>query len=83
MNYKVILIKGEDRGYVASVPVLAGCHSEGKTVEEALVNIKEAIAAYVAVCKKYGDPLPASDQDIIEAVVTPTPRDDSRSFSFA
>lgn len=83
MNYKVILQKGEDGGYVASVPVLAGCHSEGKTIEEALVNIKEAIAAYVATCKKCGDPLPTNDQDIIEAVVTPMPRDDARSFSFA
>jgi len=48
MNYKVIIQKGEDRGYVASVPVLPGCHSQGMTVEEALVNIKEAIRAYLA-----------------------------------
>lgn len=83
MNYKVILQKGEDSGYVASVPMLPGCHSEGKTVEEALVNVKEAIGAYLTVCRKYGDPVVTSDQDIIEAVVTLAQKDDARPFSFA
>ncbi len=83
MNYKILLQKGEDRGYVASVPMLPGCHSEGKTVEEALVNIKEAIGAYLAVCEKYGDPVVTNDQDIIEAVVTLTHKDQAGSFSFA
>ena len=35
-------------GYVADVPELPGCMSQGKTVEEALKNVKEAIALYTA-----------------------------------
>ena len=37
----------EYRGYVADVPELPGCMSQGKTVEIALKNVKEAIALYL------------------------------------
>ena len=47
MNFKVILREGEDGWYVVEVPSLPGCISQGKTVEEALENIKEAIALYL------------------------------------
>ncbi len=83
MNYKVILQKGEDRGYVASVPTLPGCHSQGATVEEALANIKEAIGAYLAVSQKYGDLIPREDQELIEAVVTFPHQENKGSFAFA
>ena len=42
MRYTVILQKEEDGGYVATVPVLPGCVSQGDTREEALKNIEEA-----------------------------------------
>ena len=35
------------KGYVADVPELPGCMSQGKTVEAALKNVKEAISLYV------------------------------------
>jgi len=37
----------EYKGYVADVPELPGCMSQGKTVEEAVANVKEAIALYL------------------------------------
>ena len=44
MKFTVILTSdNEDGGYVAECPTIPGCISEGDTVEEALVNIKEAI----------------------------------------
>ena len=43
MKYTLILEKGQESGYVAHVPVLRGCVSQGATKEEALVNIKEAV----------------------------------------
>ena len=36
----------EYEGYVADVPELPGCMSQGKTVEDALANVKEAISLY-------------------------------------
>lgn len=43
MNFKVI-IEQDSKGYfIASVPSIPGCHTQGKTYEEVLKNIKEAI----------------------------------------
>ncbi len=47
MKIKVIVEKGEDGFYVARCPSLKSCWSQGKTVEEALENIKEAINLYL------------------------------------
>jgi predicted RNase H-like HicB family nuclease len=48
MRYKVELIKSEE-GYAVGCPELPGCWSQGETEEEALDNIKSAIADYMAV----------------------------------
>ncbi|ARD84843.1 hypothetical protein FAD_0960 [Ferroplasma acidiphilum] len=47
MKYTVVLEKDENGIYVATVPALPGCISEGKTIEEALINIKDAIQGYI------------------------------------
>lgn len=44
LSFKVIVEQDEDGVFVASAPAIPGCHTQGKTYEEALVNIKEAIA---------------------------------------
>ena len=43
MRYTVVLEQEPDGGYVASVPALPGCVSQGDTRAEALANIREAI----------------------------------------
>jgi len=47
MKFKVILEKGEDGYYVAHCPSLKSCWSQGKTKNEALKNIQEAIELYL------------------------------------
>lgn len=47
MNVKVFLEPSEDGGYTVLVPSLPGCVSEGDTREEALQNVREAIALYL------------------------------------
>jgi len=44
MNFKVVLQEAEEGGYIVSCPALIGCHSQGDSMEEALENIKGAIA---------------------------------------
>lgn len=61
LHYTVILEREEDGGYHAFCPVLKGCHSQGDTLEEALVNIREAIVAYLESLQKHGDPAPVED----------------------
>jgi predicted RNase H-like HicB family nuclease len=42
-NFTVVIEKGDDGFYIGSVPSLRGCHTQGKTMDELLENIKEAI----------------------------------------
>lgn len=58
VRYTVILEPQEEGGYTITVPALPGCISEGDTVEEALENIKDAIAGYIASLRKHGEPIP-------------------------
>ncbi|MEK6828069.1 MAG: type II toxin-antitoxin system HicB family antitoxin, partial [Nanoarchaeota archaeon] len=41
-NFTVLIEKDEDGYYVGSVLSLRGCHTQGRTIEELLKNIKEA-----------------------------------------
>lgn len=43
LQFKVLIEQDEDRIYVASVPELPGCYTQGKTLEEVRERIKEAI----------------------------------------
>lgn len=47
MNIKVTIEPGEDGYFVARVPALKGCWSQGKTRDEALQNIREAIDLFL------------------------------------
>jgi predicted RNase H-like HicB family nuclease len=51
MKYAVV-IEESDEGFAVSVPGLPGCHSQGTTEAEALVNIADAIREYLEVAKE-------------------------------
>jgi len=54
MNYKVLItFDSEYNGYVVDVPELVGCMSQGKTIDEALENVKDAIKGWLHVEKKH------------------------------
>ncbi len=53
MKFKVVITYDpEYEGYVIDVPELIGCMSQGKTVDEALTNIKDAIKGWLEVEKR-------------------------------
>ena len=58
MRYRVLIEQDEDGAYVAEVPALPGCISEGRSRSEAIENVREAIAAYVESLKAHGEPVP-------------------------
>ncbi len=64
--YKVIFEPQEEGGYTVTVPSLPGCISEGDTYEEALENIKEAIALYLESLQADGLPIPEENHLIVE-----------------
>jgi predicted RNase H-like HicB family nuclease len=56
--WKIILYPGQDGYWVAECPSLPPCISQGKTKEEAIANIKEAIQLYLDVLQDEGRPIP-------------------------
>ncbi|MBI4142046.1 type II toxin-antitoxin system HicB family antitoxin [Candidatus Woesearchaeota archaeon] len=51
-NFTVLIEQDEDGWYVAKVPDLRGCATQGKTVEQALERVKEAIKVCVEAEKE-------------------------------
>ncbi|KHO48261.1 MAG: hypothetical protein QT00_C0001G0275 [archaeon GW2011_AR5] len=57
MKFKVLIEKGEDGYFVATVPSLPGCISQGKTEAQAKENIKEAIELHLEALAEDGIPI--------------------------
>ena len=66
MKYRVLIEQDEDGVFVAEVPSLPGCISQGQTRSEATENIKEAIALYLESLAAHNEAVPPS---IIEELV--------------
>ena len=60
-NYTVLFEKEEDGGYHVYCPALKGCHSQGDSYEEALVNIQEALLLYLESLEAHNEPIPKED----------------------
>ncbi len=56
MKFGVVVERDEDGYYIASVPELPGCHTQGKTLDQVMKRVKEAIQAYLEAdeTKDYG-----------------------------
>jgi len=55
---QIFIYPGEDGYWIAECPSLPGCISQGKTKEEAIANIKEAIQGYIAALEEDHLPIP-------------------------
>ena len=62
MKFAITLEQGEDGFIIASCPALPGCHSQGRTREE-------AIRGYIASMRKHGEPIPVTDVEEVEVAV--------------
>lgn len=65
MKFRVLIERDEDEMFVAECPTQPGCISQGKTRDEALSNIKDAIAGYLASFRKHNEPVPFRISDCI------------------
>jgi predicted RNase H-like HicB family nuclease len=66
---QVILRPGEDGMWVAEVPSLPGCFSQGKTREEAVANARDAIDAWIDAARGEGVTVPDDAFDVVVCVV--------------
>ena len=70
MKYRVFIEQDEDGVFVAEVPALPGCISQGNTRKEALRNIQEAITVYLESLKAHNEPIPPSiNEEVVEVAV--------------
>ncbi len=67
MRFRVLIEPDEEGVFVAEVPSLPGCITQGLTRQEALKNAGEAIALYLESLEAHGEPIPpAITEEIIE-----------------
>lgn len=58
MKLPVVITRGEDGYFVAEIPVLPGCISQGRTKEQALANVREAAELCLESAKEEGWVIP-------------------------
>ncbi|MBI5299890.1 MAG: type II toxin-antitoxin system HicB family antitoxin [Deltaproteobacteria bacterium] len=70
MKLRILIHQDEDEVFIVECPSLPGCISQGKTRQEAITNIKEAIEGYIESLRKHNDPIPpAIDEDVVDIAV--------------
>jgi predicted RNase H-like HicB family nuclease len=69
MKLKVIIEKDNSGYYVAEVPALPGCFSQGKTIAATKNNIKEAITGWFEVMNSKAEPIQKDIQEVYEEIV--------------
>lgn len=70
MKYRVLIEQDEDGMYVAEAPSLPGCISQGRTREEAVENIREAMAVYLESLEAHNEPIPPPiSEELVEVTV--------------
>jgi len=70
VKFRVLIDQDEDGIFVAQVPSLPGCITQGTTRQEAVTNAQEAIAAYLESMNTRGEPVPPSiHEELVEVAV--------------
>jgi predicted RNase H-like HicB family nuclease len=70
-SFSVFYEQAMEGGYVAFVPALPGCHTQGETLEETERNVKEAIAAYLESLVAHGEAIPEEGRSFQGRVSVP------------
>ena len=69
MNYRVLIERDENGMFVIECPSLPGCISQGRTRDESIENIRDAIKGYLESLKKHNEPIPPPiKEEIVEIV---------------
>jgi antitoxin HicB len=60
MKYRILIERDENGIFVTECPSLPGCISQGRTREEVIINIQDAIKGYLESLTKYNEPIPCN-----------------------
>ncbi len=62
-TFEIVIEKEQaDEGYLAFSPTLPGCFSNGRTIEQAKRNMREAVQQHLESLLAHGDPIPQNEQ---------------------
>ena len=67
-KFVVVIERDEDGKYIGTVPNIKGCHSYGKTIDELLTNIEEAIEANIEALRAENKVIPISNFSGIQEI---------------
>ena len=70
-SFSVFYEQASKGGYVAFVPALPGCHTQGETLEETERNVKEAITLYLESLAAHGEAIPVEGRSFQGRVTVP------------
>lgn len=70
LKYSVIFQPAKEGGFIASVPTLPGCATQGDTFEETSEMIKDAISGYLAVLKETKQEIPQEKDELVVTKVS-------------
>jgi predicted RNase H-like HicB family nuclease len=71
LSWSVFYEQAAEGGYVALVPALPGCHTQGETLEETERNVKEAIALYLESLEAHSETIPEEGPSFQGRVTVP------------
>jgi len=70
VKFRVLMDQDEDGFFVAHVPSLPGCVTQGSTRPEVVANAQEAIAAYLESLNERGEAIPPStEEELVEVAI--------------
>jgi antitoxin HicB len=73
-TYRVLLNKEPEGGFTAVVPTLPGCITYGETMDEAIINVREAIELYIESLVTHGESVPTEENTFEYSVSVPALR---------
>jgi predicted RNase H-like HicB family nuclease len=75
VTYSVVIHRADpdETGYWAEVPALPGCVTQGQTLDETMVNAREAILGHLEALVAAGEAVPLEDQPAVVPITVPIP----------
>ncbi len=73
MNYAVVIHTADEGGFWAEVPALAGCYTQGESIDEVLTNVVDAIETHLDAMREDGMAIPSPDSIRVEMVSVSAP----------
>jgi len=71
MEFTVVFEKAPEGGYIAAIPSLPGCMTQGETFEETEKMAEDAIKCYCESLVKHGEPIPDETEEYVGKISVP------------